>query len=52
MSHECDGKGCGSTPTECYCDQCIEDIKQQAYDDGFGEGKKEGFAEAKEQQGL
>jgi len=40
LKHECDAVGCKLTPNDCYCPDHIEQIRKEAFDEGFEEGKQ------------
>lgn len=40
IEHKCDS--CRSDKTEsCFCDNCLNDVKDKSYEEGFEDGKKE-----------
>jgi len=45
--HTCDN--CSEEPRrdECYCESCLEEMKEEEYKKGFEDGKKEALSENK-----
>lgn len=46
LQHECDTQYCEKEAEYCYCAAGIEEIKQEAYDLGFKEGKASNESDA------
>lgn len=38
FEHKCDA--CKREPDQCFCDNCLDELKKEAYDEGFSEGQK------------
>lgn len=48
LEHNCED--CGrDKDLNCYCPQCLDEIKRKAHDDGHQEGYDEGYNKAKEE---
>jgi hypothetical protein len=39
ITHSCEGKLCRNEADECYCSGCLENMKKEAYDEGFKDGE-------------
>lgn len=41
IEHNCDQGKCQNRVTECFCEPCLEDLKETAYNEGYLEGKRD-----------
>jgi hypothetical protein len=52
IDHRCDGCSFATEPDQCYCDSCLDSLKQEAYEEGKKDGYKEGHANALEEGNI
>lgn len=46
LEHQCDGRQCRKDADYCYCQTCLDEATNEAYEEGFKAGRKEGLEEA------
>jgi hypothetical protein len=40
INHKCDAYTCSHKAEECYCEDHVEKIRKEAFDEGYEEGKQ------------
>jgi hypothetical protein len=48
LKHTCDTHGCQKDPSECFCSNCFDAVKTEAFEDGKKDGYDEGYAKGLE----